>query len=77
MKQAADEAGLELNMELPGAASNTIGTTAQVLFMDFYVKLFTIPFEDNERQLLVLLQVATGTADQDELSQRLARLRQI
>ncbi len=26
MKQAADEAGLELNMELPGAASNTIGT---------------------------------------------------
>ena len=50
MKQAADEAGLELNMELPGAASNTIGTTAQV---------------------------ATGTADQDELSQRLARLRQV
>ncbi len=51
MKQAADEAGLELNMELPGAASNTIGTgvsTAQV-----------------------------ATADQDELSQRLARLRQV
>jgi charged multivesicular body protein 1 len=27
MKQAADEAGLELNMDLPGATSNTIGTT--------------------------------------------------
>ena len=25
MKQAADEAGLELNMELPGAAEQTIG----------------------------------------------------
>ena len=45
MKQAADEAGLELNMELPGAASNTIGT-------------------------------ATANTEQDELSQRLARLRQ-
>lgn len=45
MKQAADEAGLELNMELPGAASNTIGTTV-------------------------------ANSDQDELSQRLARLRQ-
>merc|ERR1711944_94974 len=43
MKQAADEAGLELNMELPGAASNTIGTTV-------------------------------ANSDQDELSQRLARL---
>ena len=28
MKQAADEAGLELNMELPGAATNTIGPDA-------------------------------------------------
>ncbi len=45
MKQAADEAGLELNMELPGAASNTIGTTV-------------------------------ANSEQDELSQRLARLRQ-
>jgi charged multivesicular body protein 1 len=45
MKQAADEAGLELNMDLPGATSNTIGTTV-------------------------------GNSDQDELSQRLARLRQ-
>jgi len=45
MKQAADEAGLELNMELPGAVSNTIGTTV-------------------------------ANSDQDELSQRLARLRQ-
>jgi charged multivesicular body protein 1 len=48
MKQSADEAGLELNMELPGAVSNTIGTT-----------------------------VASSTTDQDELSQRLARLRQV
>jgi charged multivesicular body protein 1 len=48
MKQSADEAGLELNMELPGAVSNTIGTT-----------------------------VAASTTDQDELSQRLARLRQV
>lgn len=47
MKQAADEAGLELNMELPGAASNTIGTTVQ----------------------------SQVPAEQDELSQRLARLR--
>merc|ERR1712137_416331 len=29
MKQSADEAGLELNMDLPSAASNTIGTTVQ------------------------------------------------
>merc|ERR1712007_248493 len=29
MKQAADEAGLELNMDLPSAADNTIGTTVQ------------------------------------------------
>ena len=50
MKQAADEAGLELNMELPGAASNTIGTAQAT----------TVP-----------------NADQDELSQRLARLRQV
>ena len=47
MKQQADEAGLELNMEIPGAASNTIGTTVQ-----------------------------SSTKEQDELSQRLARLRQ-
>merc|ERR1711936_902572 len=29
MHQAADEAGLELNMDLPSAATNTIGTTVQ------------------------------------------------
>merc|ERR1711936_1547950 len=29
MKQSADEAGLELNMDLPSAATNTIGTTVQ------------------------------------------------
>merc|ERR1712186_103928 len=48
MKQAADEAGLELNMDLPSAVNNTIGTT-----------------------------VASSTTEQDELSQRLARLRQV
>ena len=48
MKQSADEAGLELNMDLPSAATNTIGTTVQ-----------------------------SSTAEQDELSQRLARLRQV
>jgi len=46
MKQTADEAGLELNMELPSAASNTIGQSTQV-----------------------------ATQEPDELSQRLARLR--
>lgn len=47
MHQIADEAGLELNMELPSAASTSIVTpTAQ-------------------------------TAEQDDLSQRLARLRQM
>jgi charged multivesicular body protein 1 len=30
MKQAADEAGIELSHELPSAASNTIGTAQQV-----------------------------------------------
>lgn len=47
MKQAADEAGLELNMELPGAAEQTIGQSTQ------------------------------ASTEQDELSQRLARLRQV
>ena len=41
-------AGLELNMDLPSAADNTIGTTVQ-----------------------------SSTTEQDELSQRLARLRQV
>jgi hypothetical protein len=40
--------GLELNMDLPSAADNTIGTTVQ-----------------------------SSTTEQDELSQRLARLRQV
>ena len=48
MKQAADESGIELNMELPSAASNTIGQSTQA-----------------------------ATGEQDELSQRLARLRQV
>jgi len=47
MKQAADEAGLELNMELPGAQESTIGQSTQ------------------------------ASTEQDELSQRLARLRQV
>merc|ERR1712241_1217091 len=48
MKQSADEVGIELNMDLPSAAYNTIGTTVQ-----------------------------SSTTEQDELSQRLARLRQV
>jgi len=47
MRQAADEAGLELNMELPGTASQTIG------------------------------QSTAASTEQDELSQRLAKLRQV
>lgn len=43
MQEAADEAGLELNMEMPGAHTSTI---------------------------------ATASGEQDELSQRLAQLRQ-
>merc|ERR1712126_715648 len=48
MKQQAGEAGLELNMDLPSAVNNTIGTSTQA-----------------------------ATSEQDELSQRLARLRQV
>merc|ERR1712223_1158129 len=48
MKQSGDEVGIELNMDLPSAADNTIGTTVQ-----------------------------SSTTEQDELSQRLARLRQV
>jgi len=48
MKQQADEAGLELNMDLPSAVNNTIGQSTQV-----------------------------ASSEQDELSQRLARLRQV
>ena len=43
MQEAADEAGLELNMEMPGAHTSTI---------------------------------AAASGEQDELSQRLAQLRQ-
>ena len=32
MRQAADEAGLELNMELPGPAEQTIGQSTQVWY---------------------------------------------
>ncbi|GFG32589.1 hypothetical protein Cfor_04717 [Coptotermes formosanus] len=47
MQQVADEAGLELNMELPQGQTGTIGTSTQV------------------------------SQEQDELTQRLARLRQV
>ncbi|GLH08536.1 hypothetical protein R5R35_013649 [Gryllus longicercus] len=47
MQQVADEAGLELNMELPEGQTGTIGTSTQV------------------------------SQEQDELTQRLARLRQM
>lgn len=47
MQQVADEAGLELNMELPGGEMGTIGASTQV------------------------------SQEQDELTQRLARLRQV
>merc|ERR1711936_448220 len=46
MKQTADEAGLELNLDLPSAATDTLGQSTQVT-----------------------------TQEPDELSQRLARLR--
>ena len=32
MRQAADEAGLELNMELPGPAEQTVGQSTQVWY---------------------------------------------
>lgn len=47
MQQVADEAGLELNMELPQGQTGTIGTSTQV------------------------------SQEQDELTQRLARFRQV
>jgi len=47
MQQVADEAGLELNMDLPQAQSTSIGASTQ------------------------------ASTEQDELSQRLARLRQV
>merc|ERR1711872_125556 len=46
MRQAADEAGLELKMDLPGPAESTVGQSTQ------------------------------ASVEQDELSQRLAKLRQ-
>merc|ERR1712227_857830 len=46
MRQAADEAGLELNMDLPGPAQSTVGQSTQ------------------------------ASVEQDELSARLAKLRQ-
>ena len=40
MRQAADEAGLELNMDLPGPAQSTVGQTTQVQQIIFDSKLF-------------------------------------
>ena len=51
MQQVADEAGLELNMELPRGESGTLASTATA--------------------------TASSVAEQDELSQRLAKLRQM
>lgn len=51
MQQVADEAGLELNMELPRGESGTLASTATA--------------------------TASSAAEQDELSQRLAKLRQM
>lgn len=51
MQQVADEAGLELNMELPRGESGTLASTATA--------------------------TASTVAEQDELSQRLAKLRQM
>merc|ERR1719492_624513 len=48
MRQQADEAGLELNMDLPSAVNSTIGQSTSI-----------------------------SNVDQDELSQRLARLRHV
>lgn len=50
MQQVADEAGLELNMELPRGESGTIASTATA---------------------------NASTVEQDDLSQRLAKLRQM
>lgn len=49
MHQVADEAGIELNMELPTAQAGSVAQPAQ----------------------------ASASSDQDDLSQRLARLRQV
>ena len=45
MKQQADEAGLDLNLEIPGAATNTIGITNNSFFVrsdvdSFFVVIF-------------------------------------
>ena len=63
MRQAADEAGLELNMELPGPAQQTVGQSTQV-------------FQAGRWEHIVSHYLQAST-EQDELSQRLARLRQV
>ena len=63
MRQAADEAGLELNMELPGPAQQTVGQSTQVL--------------QAERWEHIVSHYLQASTEQDELSQRLARLRQV
>ena len=66
MRQAADEAGLELNMELPGPAQQTVGQSTQVWFGDC-----------GDRFARITHFVLQASTEQDELSQRLARLRQV
>ena len=63
MRQAADEAGLELNMDLPGPAQSTVGQSTQVHNFPIFMS----------NTLVSYLQ---ASVEQDELSQRLARLRQ-
>ena len=69
MRQAADEAGLELNMELPGPAQQSVGQTTQVGTV--LLELFGIGIEFD---CCPFVQAST---EQDELSQRLAKLRQV
>ena len=62
MRQAADEAGLELNMDLPGPAQSTVGQSTQVR-----IKISLHDFKSF---------IFQASVEQDELSARLAKLRQ-
>ena len=68
MRQAADEAGLELNMDLPGPAQSTVGQSTQVHNTNTSYKYFLF--------LTTIWENVQASVEQDELSQRLARLRQ-
>ena len=43
MKQAAEEAGLELNMELPGAAEQTIGQSTAASTEQVIIYIMELP----------------------------------